>query len=62
MVGPEFRGEPGLALEQLMTTHGRATRSNLIRRLTDPVLGIKLNSWIDADGNSHGQANTFMRF
>ena len=30
--------------------------STLIQRLTDPSLGIVLDSWIDADGDLHGDA------
>ena len=34
--------------------------SDLVRKLTDPTTGIVLDSWIDADGNAHGDASTFM--
>lgn len=34
--------------------------STMIQRLTDPVGGIVLDSWIDADGNPHGAAAAFM--
>jgi len=34
--------------------------ATLIQRLTDPVLGIVLNAWIDADGQKAGQAPTVL--
>jgi hypothetical protein len=34
--------------------------ATLIRRLTDPVTGIVLNSWIDADGNLRGDAGNYV--
>ena len=32
----------------------------LIQKLTDPLNGVVLDSWFDADGDSHGDANTFV--
>ena len=33
---------------------------SLIRRLSDPTLGIVLDSWLDADGASGGDASTYV--
>ena len=57
----------------LLTTNGSAKRdgavnpnfagplgATLIERLCDPVNGIVLDSWLNADGNSEGDAGTFV--
>lgn len=35
--------------------------ASLVVRLTDPVNGIVLDSWVDSDGNLKGQASTFVQ-
>jgi hypothetical protein len=34
---------------------------SLLERLTDPNLGIVLDSWLDADGNAQGDANNYIQ-
>ena len=33
----------------------------LLEKLTDPSTGVVLDSWLDADGNTQGQAADFVR-
>ena len=34
--------------------------ATLLERLADPVTGIILNSWLNADGDSKGDAQTYL--